>query len=405
MMTADRNSIEEVLGFTREILGRYRSRITGTQGCLSAASDIASAFRERCDTVSEERFSLHPGSLWNIGRAMSIAYALSLLLLAAGGAFVYAACAVSLLALAYGAAHYIFFGAAFDWAFKAAEGRNVAASIEPDGHAGRQILISAHHDSPYVFSFLARFEKLAGIRFLLAMAAYLYVSVLSVAATASLILTGTWRLDAVALAFAAAGAIFALPLFFFISKTPSPGAGDNMIASALAVGLSGYFTARKQDGQPLLRTRVLFLSADGEEAGMRGSAHYVRTHRRELLAVPTTVINLDSIYSLNDLTVFTSDRHGIVQLSPHMAEEIRALAGELGYAAKVKRYPFGGGGTDAASFAKAGLEAVSIVAMPTSLFRGRHMYHTINDTIDCIEPEAVEAVFNIIVNYILKTDE
>jgi aminopeptidase YwaD len=405
MIAAEKSCIEGVLGFTRVILDRYRSRITGTEGCLSAAADIAKAFRDSCDSVSEECFSLHPGSLWNIGRAMSIAYALSLLLLAAGGGFVYAACAANLLALAYGVAHYIFFGSAFDWAFKRAGGCNISAAIEPDGPADRQILLSAHHDSPYVFSFLARFEKFAGIRFLLAMVSYLYVSVLCIAATATLIISGSWQFQAVTLAFAAAGAIFALPLFFFISKKPSPGAGDNLNASALAVGLSGCFAARRQDGQPLRRTRVLFLSADGEEVGMRGSAHYMKTHRHELLAIPTSVINIDSIYNLSDMTVFTSDRHGIVRLSPRMAEEIRALAVELGYPVKVKLYPFGGGGTDAASFAKAGLEAVSIVAMPTSLFRGRHMYHTLEDTIDSIEPTAVEAVFNIILNYIIQTDE
>jgi putative aminopeptidase FrvX len=106
-----------------------------------------------------------------------------------------------------------------------------------------------------------------------------------------------------------------------------------------------------------------------------------------------------------DLAVLKSDGHGFVRLSEGMAEELGKLAADQGYRAEVKKYPFGGGGTDAASFAKAGLDAVSIVAMPTSLFRGSHIYHTPRDTSDRTEPGAVQAVCDIVASYILKTDE
>ena len=70
----------------------------------------------------------------------------------------------------------------------------------------------------------------------------------------------------------------------------------------------------------------------------------------------------------------------------------------------IKGIPFGGGGTDAASFAKTGIEAVSIVAMPTSLFQGEHWYHTPYDTVDHIEPAAVQAAFDIVCGFIERFD-
>jgi hypothetical protein len=63
------------------LLDSHGARITGTDECLLAGHQIADLLRNHCDQVSEEPFEVHPDSLWNVGRIMTVAYSLSALLL------------------------------------------------------------------------------------------------------------------------------------------------------------------------------------------------------------------------------------------------------------------------------------------------------------------------------------
>ena len=66
--------------------------------------------------------------------------------------------------------------------------------------------------------------------------------------------------------------------------------------------------------------------------------------------------------------------------------------------------PFGGGSTDAAEFAKAGIPALSIIGLDTTFTSGEVPYHTSFDTVDRIEPEAVLACMQIAEQFILDAD-
>jgi hypothetical protein len=98
------------------------------------------------------------------------------------------------------------------------------------------------------------------------------------------------------------------------------------------------------------------------------------------------------------------DAHETVPLSARMARECRDLAAELGYSIRETPLPFGGGGTDAAAFACIGVEATSLIGLPTALLGREIVYHTPRDTVDQIEPAAVEAVLDVAVNYVLRKD-
>ncbi|MEZ4627086.1 MAG: M28 family peptidase [Eubacteriales bacterium] len=198
--------------------------------------------------------------------------------------------------------------------------------------------------------------------------------------------------------------LFIVPLFFFVSHQPSPGAGDNLNGSSIAYHLGKFFADRKSQGNALKYTRLIVLSTDGEEAGQRGAAAYVKRHKEELLRIPTVVLNFDSIYSLKDILILTKDRHGALPLSESLVEECLMIAHEAGYPVKSGSIPFGSG-TDAAPFAKAGIEAVGIIGLPTSLFEKDRVYHTTKDTVDQISPEAVAAVLHIAANEILRRDQ
>jgi aminopeptidase YwaD len=393
------------LALTQSLLDDYPARIVGTDRCLAAGRHIAAILRSACDSVAEEGFEVHPGSLWNTGKVVAVAYGIAALLLAAGGLFVYGAVLACWLGLVYAVTHYVLCGKLFDGLFPRARGCNVAGTIEPADRVTQQILVIGHHDSPYVLSFLLCFQKWASLRLLLAVAAYLCLTLASMAACIGQALGAGGGLPReVYLIGAAIGLAFVGPLYLLVTGTPSPGAGDNLNACAMAVKIAEHFAAQRQAGSPLRHTRLVFLSTDGEEAGQRGAIAYAERHKSELLAIPTYVLNVDSVYKLRDLAVLTRDRHGTLPLSARGARECHDLALSLGYSLKEVALPLGSGGTDASAFARLGVEATSIIGVPTARREDGLVYHTPQDTVDAIEPEAVEAVLDIAVNYIAGRD-
>ena len=157
--------VSSTLAFTDSLIEKCGSRIPGTRGSLQAAHELAQGMRQFCDRADEETFSMHPGSLFQIGRIVSLSYLLSLVFLVLGGSFVYPALALSTLAFLYAFIHYFFYVSFFDFLFRKKPGCNAVGILEPRGEVKRQIIVAGHHDSPYVFNFLERFPRLAGLRF------------------------------------------------------------------------------------------------------------------------------------------------------------------------------------------------------------------------------------------------
>jgi aminopeptidase YwaD len=401
-----RETVLATLRLTQSLLERHGPRIAGTRQCLNAADQIAEMLRVHCDKVYQERFEMHPGSFWNVGKVMSVAYLLSFLFLFAGGTFMYLSPAVGILGLVYGIVIYVFNGKQFDGLFPRADGCNVIGVIEPAGEVKRQIILSGHHDSPYVVSFLLNWKRLA--RFRLILAVVTYVVMLGVSVSAAIWdasgTGGSVPLGAIA-AVAFFGLVFVAPLYTVITRLQSPGAGDNLNATAMAITAAVHFSLKRKKGTPLKNTRLIILSTDGEEVGMRGAADYAERHKSELLSVPTSVFNMDSIFTIKDLSLLTRDRNGTCRLSKEMARECHEIAAELGYFPNIIPIPPGGGGTDAAAFAKIGVEATSVIGLSVHGIGNDTVYHTPQDTVDHIEPEAVEAVLDIAINYVMRKDE
>ncbi len=394
------------LRLTRSLIERHGPRIAGTRQCLNAADQVAEMLRVHCDKVVQERFEMHPGSFRDVGKVTALSYFLAMLFLIAGGIWTYISFLAASFGLVYGAVLYIFNGKIFDRWFATAEGCNVYGVIEPSGEVRHQVILSGHHDSPYVLGFLLRFRKIARPR--LAMAVLVYLSIVVIAATAVLRKSfgaggelPVWLM----IVEAVLGIFFVGPLYFLITRLQSPGAGDNLNSTSTAITAGVHFSLRRKSGKPLKHTRVIVLSTDGEEAGMRGAADYVTRHRDELLSVPTSVFNMDCVYSLKDLSLITRDRNGTCALSEEMAEECRQIGAALGHNVSVKPLLPGSGGTDAWTFARLGVKATSFIGISPSSIGDKAVYHTLQDTVEHIEPEAVEAALDIAVNYVMYKDQ
>jgi aminopeptidase YwaD len=394
------------IGVTSDLLARYRFRIAGTDECRAAADLVAQRFRVSCDSVMEEAFTLHPHALWWLGKSVSIAYVAAAACWLVGGRWTFAAAALCLTGFAYGLSQYVLYARLFDPLFPGAAGCNVRGVMEPDGPADRQVVLVAHHDGPYIFSFLERHPRLAFIRFLLAMLAFVFLTVCCVVAAVRLAATGV-ALPCSGTLFwlTAAGLPFAAQLFVMMSGSPSPGAGDDLNGVSAIAACAEHFRAEAAAGRGLKRTRLVLLSTDGEEIGQRGAISDVQMHGAELRAMRTSVLDIDGVYFLKDLAVLTWDRNHTCRLSAPMVADLGAIARSRGIALKEIALPFGGGGTDAAAFAVAGVPATTLIAQSVALVSGDHLYHTSRDTPDRIEPEAGAAGHELATGYVRLVDE
>jgi hypothetical protein len=283
---------------------------------------------------------------------------------------------------------------------------NLVATLDPQGKPARQLIFGAHHDSAYELTWMRPWQKLYGLRVIQPDIIY----------TTAMLFSWLWVIISLlpgkapgfitpAVWFLTFGFFLVLPKFFIVSRHGSPGAGDNLIASAILVELAHMLSQPKKAGETILRnTRLVFVSFDAEEAGLRGSRAFAKTHADKLLAIPSYMFNMDSIYKEEDIQFLVSDLNDTIPLSSELANRCADIAGEAGYPHLLRRMVFGGGGTDAAELAKAGVQATTLLAMPTGLVRDGLIYHTLNDTIDAVEPGAVEACLRIGYTLALELD-
>jgi len=116
--------------------------------------------------------------------------------------------------------------------------------------------------------------------------------------------------------------VFELPFLFFTTGQVAPGAGDNMIAVSIAAVIGRLFgDAKKTGDNPLKHTRLIILSFDAEECGLRGARAWIKRHLEELKKTKTYALNMDTIYKLKTLNFFDADLNSTVPLSREMAQQ------------------------------------------------------------------------------------
>ncbi len=399
--------VKRAFVFTDEVVENFPGRVAGSEAVHKAGLRISEEFAKYCDagTVKVERFDIHPWSFLKYIPGLVVLYFACVALLLFAPALAWLAFAGLALGLFVFYGQFVRYWHLLDPLFPRRQAYNVYGSIEPSGEVKQQVVVSAHHDAAYVFHLLHRVPKYyallinGGILFLVL---GFLVSLVATVLLVFNILLPQWAAIALMI-----GGIFVLPLAFFTTGQVVPGAGDNMIAVAIASEIGGLFgNIKKSGGNALKHTRLIIASFDAEEAGLRGARAFIRAHREELLKTKTYVLNLDTLYKLKALSFLDKDLNSTVKLSHQLAQDCVDIAKDLGYPAIIGAMSFGGGSTDAAAFGEAGIEATNLAAMSFDLkdYDRGWVYHTPNDVSKHIEPEAVEAALKIIREYILKKD-
>ena len=397
---------QSALDLTAEILNETGPRLTGTKSCKQAGELLKFNLNKFCDETFSEKFQCNRDAFLYHIRYFSVSYVLAFIFLCMGGYWVYAATTLTVIGCLMILFEFVFYLEFIDPLFKKTTGYNISGIIKPDKKVKQQIIISGHYDSPYVFSFLNKHQRLYKVRVALNSILYLFITIISLwFSCIQFVSLNNIQLNTTLLIILGLGVIFIGQYFFFISWEVSPGAGDNLISACMAVKLSELFSYNKSKGTPLQNTQLIFLCPDAEESGLRGAREYVKQHNQSLKSIPTFNINMDSIYRLQDLRFLESEMNGSISLNTDIREKCTDISKALGNDIPSMKMPFGGGSTDAAEFAKVGIPTLSIIGLDTTFSSGNVPYHTRFDTVDKIEPEAVRACMQIAEQFILDIDK
>ena len=197
---------------------------------------------------------MRPGAFLGFIKAIVILYALAAPILAF---YPWVSAALATLATLILVLEFFLYKEAIDPFFPAVEGRNVVGVLEPRGAAKRQVLVSGHHDSAHIFNFYVDRPELFARRINCGIGTVL----LFFASSLPLALFAPPLVLAVAAAAFVLGLFFVAPLWNFASKEGTPGAGDNLAASAAALEIARGFRARRDRGEGLESPRASCSSA------------------------------------------------------------------------------------------------------------------------------------------------
>jgi len=371
------------------LIQQFGPRLTGSDSCHKVAEELALSLSEFCDETKIEDFNVYPDSFSFYVQLLPIMFFLGGILLYLKSYWVILPLIGLLLGIIMMIYIFGFYKHYFDRFFPKKIGKNVYGSIEPLQDVRQQIILSGHHDSAREIRILAsRFQKFYAPVISLPYLFYLFTLVVIIVA-----LIGNFNIisSPIILVVYIISIPFVLVILFILSRKGTPGAGDNLIASVMIIELGKILSSLKKVNQNYLEhTRVILTSFDSEEAGLRGSAAFMKAHNEEFHKIPTYHLNFDSLYKFDEFHVLTYDINGLLPLSHEIVEDLIDIGKNHNISLRKFKMIFGGGATDAAESARIGIPATTIIAMPTNIVREGMVYHTRNDTVEFIEPEVVE---------------
>jgi len=400
-MKVDFNKLtKRTFDLTRRLIEKIGPREAGSKASRSCADELFSEMDEFCDQTEKQEFGVHTGSFLGWIKILVAFYVVSVILLLLDMAWL--ASGLLLVGILIMVFQFFLYKHTIDFLYQKKTGINVMGVIEPEGEVKRQIIISGHHDTAHVFNFFIHQPKLYGLRVMggigIFCGVFLFSAIFAVFSVPSVFV---YVLGLVA----SLGMSIVVQLWFFAGKKCTPGAGDNLISSVMAVESMRQFSELKKSGAGLKNTRVMAVSFDGEEEGLRGAHAFAKQRKEMLQSVPTYLYNVDCPYLLKDMFFLTSDINASIQLDEDFAKMCASSARKFGYEAKTKPIAFLTGGTDAGELAKIGVKATTMMAMPWDNSERASVYHTPMDTIDAVDENTIKASMQIFFDVVKSLDE
>lgn len=389
---------DNVFTETQTIIDKFGPRLAGTKSSLDTANYLFEHYKEFADDMKTEDFYIHKGAFFGWIKILVINYLLSVLAIFLKFYWVGILLSTTSILILY--FQFIRYYAVIDFLFPKKRARNVYGIIEPSDEVRRQIIVSGHHDSAPIFNFFVHQPKLYALR----INGGIGLVILTFVASIILTIYAPNLLHYALFGVLALGFLLVGQMWFFANKKATPGAGDNLVSTMIAFEIGKYFYELKKANKGLKHTRLIFLSFDAEEEGLRGARAFVKNNKAMLEETPTYLLNADCIYDEKELFFLTSDINNTVKLSKPLANELIEVSKNLDIKTYAQDITVLTGGTDAGEFGKINTHATTLIGMPWTNDNRSHAYHTPKDTLDNVSKQAVYDALNIFTTYIHKKD-
>ena len=377
-----------MLAYIEDIISKFGGRYFGSEQEKQAQLYTAGILRKYCDKVDVEEFLSALEAHFQSLKGFCIVYIAVLILLKFN---VRIAGIIGILNTLFFMGHFVTYRHWLDFLFPKKPSWNVVGDIEPTGHVNSTLIIAGHIDSVKEFKWWYRLKQNGAVATVIAGFA---ISLLGLYALLSIFITAAW---------------FGYIWWLFVALTPLlivffdmhaehvvHGASDNLTGVAMAVEMAKVFSVDK-----LKHTRLRLISFGAEEAGLRGAWAYARDHKEQLLKEKAFLFNLDTIKDLEHLTIGTSETNTLVSYKEEYIQLVEDAfkATGTGY----KKLPLMVGASDASAFGMQGLPAICVIGMDSEKLDPS--YHTRLDVIQYVNPEALEAMKKVTIQFIKSWDE
>jgi hypothetical protein len=377
-----------MINFIQDIITRFGGRYFGSEQEKKAQYYTAEVLKKYCDKVDVEEFQ---SPLEAHFQALKIFCVLYVIVLVQIRIDIRIAAVLGILNTILFLGHFVTYRHWLDFLFPNKPSWNVIGDVEPMETATSTIIIAGHMDSVKEFKWWYRLKQTGAV---LSVIAGIQISLLGLYALLAVFITAAW---------------FSYIWWLFLLLTPVlivfydmhgkevvDGASDNLSGVAVAVEMAKVFSVNK-----LKNTRVRVISFGSEEAALRGSFAYAKKHKQQLLDEKAFLFNLDSMKDLEHLTVVSSEINTLVFYKNEYLQLVENAFKATNTA--YKKLPLGVGATDASAFHIHGLPAIAVIGMDSE-----HLdptYHTRLDKIECLNPETMEAMKRVLVNFIETWDK
>jgi aminopeptidase YwaD len=376
-----------MLTYINDVISRFGGRYFGSEQEKNAQLFTAGVLKKFCTTVKVEEFSSALEAHFQSLKGFCIAYVLVLVLLKVN---VVAAGILGAVNTILFVGHFVTYRHWLDFLFTKKPSWNVIGDIEPTGEVKTTLIVAGHIDSVKEFKWWYKLKQTGAT--LTVMACFAIV-LLGLYAMLTIFISAAW--------FGYGWWFFALltPVLIVIfdmhGKEQVDGASDNLTGVAMAVEMAKVFSEKK-----LKHTRLRVISFGAEESGLRGAWAYARAHKQQLLQEKAFLFNVDTIKDTEHLTIGTNEANTLVFYKKEHVQLVADAFNATGV--PVKKLPLLVGASDASAFHIEGIPAVCIIGMDSEKLDP--VYHTRLDTIDKINPQALEAMKKVLINFVEAWD-
>lgn len=398
-----RESTNYTVKTIKSICKNVGPRAPGSENEKKAQEFINSELESCCDTVSIEKFSVHPKAFLSWVPLCAYLMILAALLFYFGLGII--SLVITLVCLSFVVGEFVLYKQMLDPFFKKKTSRNVVGVRKPTGEVKRRIIFSGHVDSSQEWRFthlggaklLTSVIVMAVVGFFIGLALPTIALIKGQGFSPSLSMYDDSFLMILSFVFLAYVPLFFIFSFFINNKVTVMGANDNLTGAVASMAVAKFMQANDIRFE---NTEVRVLITGSEEAGLRGAKAYSALHLEECQAVETVFCNSDTLKDLDFIAIYDRDLSSTVQNDKRVCALIKQAGLTAGIELPYK--PVFLGASDAAAMSQAGLAAATLAAMDPAPPR---YYHTRLDTADILEPKSIEIGLNVLLETAFLYDE